>query len=754
MRKKELLAPAGDIEAGYAALYYGADAVYLGLSKFSARATAINFDEENLDRFTAYAHHLQRKVYVALNTVLQEDELADLIDSLDLCTRCHVDGLIIQDLGVAHVMKEKYPWFEMHASTQMAVHNKEGALFLKNMGFKRVVVARELTLKEIEEIASIADLEIEAFIHGALCYSYSGLCQFSAVEHGRSANRGKCLYPCRAEFEFQGKKTHLFSMKDMALQADVLKMPVDSLKIEGRKKSALYVAAVTNYYRRILDGKGADQNLENDIKQIFSRPWCQFHFNGKDKSVIDRNFVGHRGLLIGQVEDIYHGQIKFKTAHKIARYDGLQIDCVGQEKPYGFSVQNIAVNHKSVYEADKGETVLIRLPKGYPHIKSGSLVYLASSSAVKGKYKYTKPKESLYRNNNDITVHVNVKNNVIEAIYEQYRASLEGVFTVAKNPEKCDQAIQEAFMKTGNTKLCLKEVVIYNPQQLFVPVSLLNQLRRALYAQIRFEQEAVLLPEVEKKVTPQTQWSLKVDNPDYLTAVNADQFAEIVVLLRPQMSVEALRALPKDKVRLALPAVCRRPEKYRRLVSDCLSAGYLKWEVANYWGLAFLPTEKLDISLASSVYMLNSQAMNMALKIGASGVMFSIEDTHSNIAKLINQVNIQKTLVVSQYVPLFTSVGCIRDNDCSSCPRGELWFNMKRNGRQYNALSRDCQMMVFDAEPLCIAEEAKDLHPDLKQIDLSYGRLTIPEVKNIIKLILSENNVSNCIKANFCSKMI
>ena len=135
MLKPELLAPAGDIEAGYAALYYGADAVYLGLQKFSARATATNFDEQNLNEFTAYAHHLGKKVYAAINTVVQEDELSDLIETLDICSRCRVDAVIIQDLGVARVIRESYPELEMHASTQMAVHNKEGALFLKSLGY-------------------------------------------------------------------------------------------------------------------------------------------------------------------------------------------------------------------------------------------------------------------------------------------------------------------------------------------------------------------------------------------------------------------------------------------------------------------------------------------------------------------------------------------------------------------------------------------------------------------------------------------
>ena len=268
--KPELLAPAGDIEAAYAALFYGADALYLGLSQFSARATATNFSFEELCEITNYAHTKNAKIYVTINTLLQDNQLSDLIKMLDYCVHSGTDAVIIQDLGVARVVKEKYPELQMHASTQMAVHNVQGALALKKLGFSRVVLARELTLPEIKEIASIKGLETEAFIHGALCYAYSGLCLFSSMETGMSANRGKCLYPCRALFGGDLGKKHLFSMKDMALQEDVLKMPVSSLKIEGRKKNALYVAAVTNYYRRILDGKSTE-NLQQDIQQIFAR---------------------------------------------------------------------------------------------------------------------------------------------------------------------------------------------------------------------------------------------------------------------------------------------------------------------------------------------------------------------------------------------------------------------------------------------------------------------------------------------------
>ena len=270
--KTELLAPAGDIEAAYSAFYYGADAVYLGLRQFSARAEAVNFAPEELDEITAYAHANGKKVYVTVNTVIQENELPNLIEVLKVCDKYRVDAVIVQDLGVARLVRQSFPNLELHASTQMAVHNLSGALALKKIGFRRVVLARELSLNEIQYIKNESGLEIEVFVHGALCYSYSGLCLFSSLTTGRSANRGKCVYSCRDIFRLNGRQYHPFSMKDMALEKDVLKLEGISLKIEGRKKNALYVGAVTDYYRRILDTGKINIGLTDNLKQIFARP--------------------------------------------------------------------------------------------------------------------------------------------------------------------------------------------------------------------------------------------------------------------------------------------------------------------------------------------------------------------------------------------------------------------------------------------------------------------------------------------------
>ena len=752
--KKELLAPAGDIEAGYAALYYGADAVYLGLQQFSARATATNFNEQNLDEFVAFAHSLSRKVYVAVNTLVQESELSDLLKTLDICARCMVDGVIVQDLGAARIVRDEYPQLELHASTQMAVHNKEGALALKKMGFSRVVVARELSLPEIKEIAAIPDLEIEAFVHGALCYSYSGLCMFSSLESGKSANRGKCLYPCRSCFDGESGTKHYFSMKDMALQEDILKMPAFSLKIEGRKKTALYVAAVTNYYRRILDGKGVDASLEDDIKQIFSRPWCSFHFRGKNKEVIDRDFVGHRGLCIGKIVNVQKGRFVLIPSHKIARFDGLQIDIPGEEKPFGFSLQNLRVRGKNVFEANVGDEVEITLPPKAPFLKKGYLVYLASSTAVKGAYSYTKPKAGEFKNRVPIDVDVLVLPNKISVKSGSVCVEENGNFEKAENIDKLKDTVQKVFEKTGDTSFLLNSLNLKNEGGYFVPISVLNDLRRRLYASIEICHSEGVLPDVDvfahKK---ESKWLIKTDNVSCLQEIDLSDVEEIIFLLSKHTRIEDIRKLPRNKVRLALPALCRKPRDMEDLVSKLLAQGYKKWEIGNYWGLSVLPEKGIDLSFDYTLYTLNTQAMQMAKEIGASRVCLSVEDTHDNLDILCHNSPLSVVLPIYQDVALFTSAACIRNNPCKDCPRDEKWFSLERNSEKYYALSRDCQTMLFADKALCWGLEAKDLPADYYRVDFCYRPYTSQEALKIWQKIHRFEDVSATRKGNMFRKI-
>src|SRR5205814_2411121 len=274
-RPVELLAPAGGPDAAFAAFHYGADAIYLGLKKFSARAEAENFTLDELSEVVAYAHSLQprRRVFVTINTLIRQDELDELVEALAALADMGVDAVILQDLGVYHIARKYFPELELHASTQLAVHNRAGAEALRQLGFERVVLARELTFEEVRDITAAAGIETEVFIHGALCYSYSGLCLFSSQTLGRSGNRGKCAYSCRDSYEVIGAPQTLrdssavkrdpsqgfpFSMKDLALPDHLPALRaagVSCFKVEGRKKSPLYVATTTDYYRKLLDGR-------------------------------------------------------------------------------------------------------------------------------------------------------------------------------------------------------------------------------------------------------------------------------------------------------------------------------------------------------------------------------------------------------------------------------------------------------------------------------------------------------------------
>lgn len=706
--KHELLAPAGNPEAGYAALYYGADAVYLGLTKFSARAGAENFTPDELDAFCAYAHTLKRKVYVALNTILREDEIDTLPEVFRVLAKCRVDALIIQDLGVFYLAKKLLPEIELHASTQMAVHNAEGAKFLQSLGFKRVVLARELTASEIKAVAAAAPkLELEVFVHGALCYSYSGQCLFSALEYGKSANRGRCAYPCRSLYERKSVqesgqnagenpgfslpeghekavKEHLFSMKDLALEEDVLNIPALSLKIEGRKKSPLYVAAVTNYYRHILDGKKKKAVEAEDIRQIFSRPWCRFFFNGRDKSVVDPLFVGHRGLVIGKAESIKRGRLGFVTTHKIGRYDGLQLDVPGDEKPFGFGIKALYLKNKPVFEADAGAFVEVELPKERPSLSLGTPIYLASSSEVKGRYDYTKPKAGAYANREELEVRVEITPDAVWAMSLNAAVSLEGDFKPADDVNKVAAAAEGAFNKTGGTAFCLKKLEVVNIKGLFVPVSLFNELRRRLIAALEKEENCCTqrfdLPEILPLSLPSNKKPFKI-NPFYAGL---------------EISDEEITGVAWDKVWVVLPQICRNTARLKEVIVRLYQAGARQFVAENYYAFYLLADYK-DVKCAagSFIYVMNRYAAAALAEIGAAWGTLALESSAENMEQTIKRANLPLVQVVRCFPPLFTSAVCIRKNACKDCSGGIKEYLLQNNGRTYRAVSKGCEVQVF-----------------------------------------------------------
>lgn len=276
----ELLAPAGSMESVYAAAQSGADAIYIGGTTFSARASAGNFTNEEIKDVVNYCHLRGVKVHAALNTLIKQEEFDEAFRFAVFLYNAGIDALIIQDIGLAMAIKEKIPDFQLHGSTQMTIHNVNDAKVLKELGFSRVVVSRELSFDEIKKIKSEAGIEVEMFIHGAICQSYSGQCLFSSLLGGRSGNRGRCAQPCRLEYEFltngsSVKKGYLLSPKDMCLAGHLNKIKsigIDSLKIEGRLKRGEYVAAVVGVYRKYLDtDKSFSKEDLNILLNAFNR---------------------------------------------------------------------------------------------------------------------------------------------------------------------------------------------------------------------------------------------------------------------------------------------------------------------------------------------------------------------------------------------------------------------------------------------------------------------------------------------------
>lgn len=333
LRQPELLAPAGSFQAAAYAFQAGADGVYLGLSDFSARKGAENFTIEGLRRLKGLAVAEGRRIYVTVNTVIREEELERLAESLVWLDLLEVDGVFIQDLGVYRLLRAHFPRLPLVASTQMAVHNGAGIRQLKKLGFRRVILPRELPLAAIRRLRrEHPDIEFEAFIHGALCYSYSGLCLASGLLAGRSGNRGECAQLCRSLYAEGERQGYFFSCRDLALEEEALRLAeigIDAFKIEGRQKSPEYVYHTARYYRRLLDTRGRlspdeERELARRRDLGFAREHTRGYLHSSSGSrLIDPLFPAHKGIVLGRVEAVQAGSFTLTVSSALSRRDGL-----------------------------------------------------------------------------------------------------------------------------------------------------------------------------------------------------------------------------------------------------------------------------------------------------------------------------------------------------------------------------------------------------------------------------------------------
>ena len=491
MRKIELLAPAGSMESLHAAVQSGADAVYMGGNKFSARAYASNFDNEKMAEAVRYCHIYGVKVHVTINTLLKDSELEEAVEYSKFLHGIGVDALIVQDTGLAKRLREELGDFEIHASTQMTVHNSEGALFLKELGFKRIVLSRELSLKEIKEVSqSLADhgLETEMFLHGALCICYSGQCLMSSMIGGRSGNRGRCAQTCRLPYTLtedvsgEERKGYLLSPKDICT-LDVLREIYDtgvaSLKIEGRMKRPEYVAGVVGAYRKALDSiynEKTDFDLEKEeerVLQLFNRGGASkaYMFGNVGRDMMAYSNPKNTGLELGRAD----AALQVRLMRELSVKDGVSF---GEE---GFSVSKIQRDGQEVEHADKGDLVKL-FPQRY---RKGDVLYKTSDSSLLEELEEACSQPYLRKIDVPVEVSFRVSKPVEVAFtYRGTRHEIQGplVQEALKKPLAQEKFI-ENMTKTQNTPFNFV-VSVASFEDGFIPVSAINEIRRDILAKI------------------------------------------------------------------------------------------------------------------------------------------------------------------------------------------------------------------------------------------------------------------------------
>lgn len=524
-RSLELLAPAGDREALLAAVAAGADAVYLGGKLFNARRSATNFDGEQLQDAVQLLHLHNKKCYVTVNTLIGDEELNAALDYLVQLYNIGVDAVIIQDLGLIKLARKYLPDLELHASTQMTVHNSEGARFLKEMGLKRVVLARELTKEEVAEIIINSGMEAEVFVHGALCVCYSGQCLFSSMIGGRSGNRGRCAQPCRMEYQFirDGQPqttngTYLLSPKDLSLVTLIPELDragVAALKIEGRMKRPEYVYTVVRNYRRVLDRYYENPELfrvEPDeiraLEESFNRGFSTGYFgNNRNAALMSFSRPNNRGVFLGRILTADHVQrrIGIKLEADLETGDGIEVWVSRGGRGAG-TVKEIWVDGESVQSAQAGMTVTLPV-NGKAYV--GDRVFKVFSNQL---YQQTKQAVDLNNPNLKIGCDVLVRGREGHPLEITYRdpagnegtASTVAFLEVARNKPLTEEALREHLGRLGNTAYYLKEMTVQLPPGLMIPFSDLNQVRREAIAILqqnqlsRYRRQPVTLPPIRE----------------------------------------------------------------------------------------------------------------------------------------------------------------------------------------------------------------------------------------------------------------
>ncbi len=728
----ELTLPAGSYDAAIEAFSGGADGVYLGLKEFSARKSAKNFSLEELSRLRSAAEAFHKTVYVAVNTVLKDSELESLMPTLRRLELLNIDGIIVQDLGLARLIATHYPSIPLHASTQLAVHSSDGVRALAALGFSRVVLSRELTTDEIRTIRKeVPDIELKVFIHGAMCYGFSGLCMASSHLTGRSANTGECSQVCRTWFEDQsGREGYFFSMKDLASDAETLRelerIGIDSLKIEGRMKSPVYVAAAARHYRALLSGTGGGTETENHLSTSFSRELSSGWLGGYDKhrpqdirhspSLITQTYSGHRGISAGTIlADAGRGRWKVSLCEDLHLRDGLLVlrkRHNQRDEAIPFAAKGLSDSSGvPVTTLKKGTTGYLTAPRELEGAEHLELRIISRHDAALPTHEPGAFPPYRHPLTVDITVErdrICIEGRDLPTFLPPLSVFCRDVdIQEARTAQKTDQRIRDTFSGTQSPYLTASEVsVTYNTNlpasSLFIPASSLKSLRNQWYQQLDTMIERSFTEQITQRYDEKPTGTPLPPRHLISPAGNAPlPFADLKMTaeaLETGKAVEALLAVAGDTVYLPLPPVFFDEESEKKALRMILTYCTKKVLVGiNNPAHLIWMEEHPEVSVFADIYsyVANSLAAQALLSTGRAftgGYSWIERDLDTSEFPLVMSPAGQ-----AFSPPLFISRSCYRYDvlglGCTGCRR-RFTYHVSQRDRDYRVDVRECMTTV------------------------------------------------------------
>ncbi|MCL2760152.1 MAG: U32 family peptidase [Desulfuromonadales bacterium] len=791
VKKPELLAPAGSLEAFFAAMEKGADAVYVGLKEFSARAKAKNFALSQIEKMTVYAHSLKRKIYITLNTLVKEGELPKLVETLSCLEAMGVDGIIIQDIAIARIVRRFFPKLHIHASTQMTIHNSTGVEQLADLGFKRVVIARELHIDEIRKIVSKSPVGIECFIHGALCFSISGQCYFSSFLGGHSGNRGRCAQPCRRQYIYRGKEGYYFSTNDFSsidLIPELIKTGVESFKIEGRMKSAEYVASVVSAYRKVLDANSSElpkvmEEAKELLKLSFGRvPTKGFLASHNPPDIATPSLRGATGRFLGEIKSIKAGKISFDSRDKLHVGDRIRIQPKSDMAGRAFTIKELFTDNKQVKVVGERKRVSVQPPF---QCSIGDAVFKVSSETA-----FTMSENACIKRLANvglvklpcrILLSFDGKNIIANATVGNLRKDFK-IHTGELEPAKTgniEEILNTQFAKTGDSPFTLECFDAKGFPVLMIPPAKLKELRRNFYKEL--ENWAFPLIAKERKdrkngaLASLTLQKKPVSNRKTNLTLDIDHLKDIHLLQREGVDYLSLPISKanmhqlyqtgknlkgkENKILWHLPFIIFDDDIkwYAEAVTILIEAGFHKFRLSNISHFKLIKSIRINGNLVNDLelhtdyrlFSLNSQAILEWKELGASFVTLYIEDDADNMSKLL-----QSDLSVVQNVLVYGELHAITSKINIKNIKSDAPLVSDR-GEAYKIRTRDGLTSVIPSKKFSITQfkdKLKSMGCNSFIIDLSHTNKE--EREQVLYAFLNNREISSTSTFNFLTELV